>query len=136
MAAKGRKLTLRRYGLTNEKIQLANVQTRLLVVVARQLKQRETVLVGRKSAAFSFVDVDESAFNDEEDDRRLGRVIGDYERMGLACWLVNECAWPGDPVVLKVPPAAPQRISAHSSDVIVNAKLGAGKALEKNAEPS
>jgi hypothetical protein len=51
--------------LTNKKIQLPDIEARLLIVVARQLKQRKPVLIGRKPAAFRLVQVDEAAFDDE-----------------------------------------------------------------------
>jgi hypothetical protein len=44
--------------LTNKKIQLPDIEARLLIVVARQLKQRKPVLIGRKPAAFRLVQVD------------------------------------------------------------------------------
>src|SRR5678815_4909237 len=56
--------------------------------------------------------------------------------MCLARRLIDECARAGDPVMLKVPPATPQRVTAYGSHVIVNAKLSAGQALKEDAEPS
>lgn len=58
-------------GLANAKIQLAEIEAHLLIVIACQLKQRKAVLIGRKRATLRLVQVDEAAFDDEEDQRRL-----------------------------------------------------------------
>lgn len=61
-----------RSGLTNEEIQLADIKTRLLIVAACELEQRKPVLIGREPAILRLVQVDEAAFDDEEDQCRLG----------------------------------------------------------------
>lgn len=56
--------------------------------------------------------------------------------MRLARRFIDECARARDPIMFEIPPATSQRVTAHGSYVIVNAKLSARQAFEQNAEAS
>ena len=55
--------------LTNQQVQLADIQTSLAIVFPSQLKRTEPVLVGGKGAVDLLVQIDEAALDHEEDQR-------------------------------------------------------------------
>ena len=57
--------------LANQQVQLGNIETGLAIVLPRQLKRAESILVGSKGAIDPLIQIDQAALNHEEDQRRF-----------------------------------------------------------------
>lgn len=111
-------------------VELRNVEAHVAIVTAKYLWNRESVFIGAEFAVDGIVETDQPTLDHEQDDSRLGRIVCNDQCMGLPGRLVDERAGPGDPVVFKVTPVAPECVAAHRADMIANAKLCAGQSLQ------
>src|SRR4029077_16645673 len=106
------------------------IEACISIVLPTELESRESVFVGGHPAAHRLVQIDKGSLNCKEDQRRFRRVFGYHERMSFSGRLIDESAGLSDPVVFKVPPVTRDRVAAHSTDVVMNAELRTGQALQ------
>src|SRR4029077_4204582 len=110
------------------------IEACISIVLPTELESRESVFVGGHPAAHRLVQIDKGSLNCKEDQCRFRRVFGYHERMSFSSRLIDESARLGDPVMFKVAPVACDGVAAHSTNVVVNAELRAGQALQEGAE--
>src|SRR6185503_9245768 len=117
-------------------IQLPHIEIVLPIMLPAEREKAEPILIRRHGTVFRLIEVDEAALHHEDDLGRLGRILGDDERMRFTGRLVDERSGFADPVMLQISPMAFDRVTAHRAGMIVNAELRARQSLEKNAEAS
>ena len=66
----------------------------------------------------------------------LRRVLGDHQRVGFACGLVDKRPRFCHLVMFKVSPVTAQRIAENGVDVVVSSYPGTGEAVQHDAESS
>ena len=122
--------------LANEQIQLTHIQAALAIVLPSELEHCESVFVRSKGAGGRLVQIDEAALDHEEYQRGFRGVIGDDQRVSLACGFVDEGPGFCNPVMLQVPPVTTHRVAVNSSNMVVDPELGTRKTFQNNTEPS
>lgn len=122
--------------LSNERVQLADIEPGRAIMIASQFEHGKAVLVGREAPVVRFVEKDQSTFDYEKDQGRFGRILGDDQCVRLAGGFVNEASGTGNPIMLQVSPIALQCVPADRPDMIVNAQLRTGQALQQDTEPA